>query len=151
MQTPNSHVEHMPPTQPWGPPPQYFPPNASVGGYGASPRFMPPPRQYDNHYPPADMPPPRQFDNHYPPAEMPPQRQFDNHYPPADMPPHSGIHSHQGISAYGREGPMPVHSSSSQSAPSIITQVLIFFCLVKSNGKFKTGAISVPCIAKSCL
>ncbi|XP_041995089.1 flowering locus K homology domain-like [Salvia splendens] len=92
MQMPNSQVEqHMPPAQPWGPPPQSFQPNAPSGpGYGASPRFMPPPRQFDNYYPPVDMPPPEK-------------------------------QPHQGISAYGREGPM--HSSSSQPAPSIITQV----------------------------
>ncbi|KAH6783152.1 RNA-binding KH domain-containing protein [Perilla frutescens var. hirtella] len=91
MQMPNSHVEHMPPAQPWGPPPQSFPPNAGAGpGYGASPRFMPPPRQFDNYYPPVDMPPPEK-------------------------------QPHQGISAYGREAPM--HSSSSQPAPSVITQV----------------------------
>ncbi|XP_057798332.1 flowering locus K homology domain [Salvia miltiorrhiza] len=91
MQMPNSHVEHMPPAQPWGPPPQSFPPSAPSGpGYGASPRFMPPPRQFDNYYPPVDMPPPEK-------------------------------QPHQGISAYGREAPM--HSSSSQPAPSVITQV----------------------------
>ncbi|XP_041991521.1 flowering locus K homology domain-like [Salvia splendens] len=92
MQMPSSHVEqHMPPAQPWGPPPQSFQPNAPSGpGYGASPRFMPPPRQFDNYYPPADMPPPEK-------------------------------QPHQGISTYGREGPM--HSSSSQPAPSVITQV----------------------------
>ncbi|KAK6143304.1 hypothetical protein DH2020_023652 [Rehmannia glutinosa] len=94
MQTPNSHMEHMPPAQPWGPPPQSFQPNAPGGpGYGATPHFMPPPRQFDNYYPPADMPPP--------PEKQP----------------------HQGISAYGREAPMPVHSSSGQSASSVITQV----------------------------
>ncbi|KAI3472473.1 hypothetical protein Pfo_031308 [Paulownia fortunei] len=93
MQMPNSHMEHMPPAQPWGPPPQSFPPNAPAGpGYGASPHFMPPPRQFDNYYPPADMPPPEK-------------------------------QPHQGISAYGREAPVLVHSSSSHPAPSVITQV----------------------------
>ncbi|KAL9175265.1 hypothetical protein ABFS82_02G103100 [Erythranthe guttata] len=107
MQTPpnqNQHMEHMPPpNQHWGPPPQSFPPQHGHGphghghggpGYGASPRFMPPPsRQFDGYYPPADMAP-----------------------PPENQPPH------QGISAYGREAPMPVHSSSNQAAPSVITQ-----------------------------
>ncbi|KAL6514894.1 hypothetical protein OROGR_020473 [Orobanche gracilis] len=94
MQTTNSHMEHMPPAQPWGPPPQSFPPNAPAGsGYGASPHFMPPPRQYDNYY------------------------------TPADMPPASEKQPHQGISAYGREASMPVHSSASQPASSLITQV----------------------------
>ncbi|CAA2983248.1 flowering locus K homology domain [Olea europaea subsp. europaea] len=94
MQMPNSEMEHMPPAQSWGPPPQAFPPTAPGGpGYGANPRFAPPTRQFDNYYPPADMPPP---------SEKTP---------------------HHGISAYGKEGPMPVHSSSNQSAPSVITQV----------------------------
>lgn len=98
MQMPNSQMEHMPPpAQHWGPPPpQSFPQSAHGGpGYGASPHFMPPPsRQFDNYYPPSDMPHPQ---------EKPP---------------------HQGISAYGREAPMPVHSSSSQAAAtSVITQV----------------------------
>ncbi|KAL6560549.1 hypothetical protein OROGR_004108 [Orobanche gracilis] len=94
MQTTNSHMEHMPPAQPWGPPPKSFPPNAPASsGYGASSHSMPPPRQFDNYYTPADMPPP---------SEKQP---------------------HQGISAYGREASMPVHSSASQSASSLITQV----------------------------
>ncbi|KAK6143313.1 hypothetical protein DH2020_023661 [Rehmannia glutinosa] len=102
MQTPNSHMEHMPPAQPWGPPPQSFQPNAPGGpGYGATPHFMPPPRQFDNYYPPADMPPP--------PEKQP----------------------HQGISAYGREAPMPVHSSSGQSASSVITQIPLHSSLVQ--------------------
>ncbi|KAG8391044.1 hypothetical protein BUALT_Bualt01G0147000 [Buddleja alternifolia] len=95
MQTPNPQMEHMPPPQHWGPPPQSFPPNAHAGpGYGASPHFMPPP-----------------------------SRQFDSYYPPPDMPPPPEKQPHQGISAYGREAPMPVHSSSSQQASSVITQV----------------------------
>ncbi|KAK3019475.1 hypothetical protein RJ639_004874 [Escallonia herrerae] len=95
MQMPNSQMEHMPPHQPWGPPPHSFPPNPAGGpGYGASPHFMPPPRQADNYYQPADMPPP---------LEKQP---------------------HQGISAYGREAPMAAHASSNnQSMPSVITQV----------------------------
>ncbi|KAA8544882.1 hypothetical protein F0562_019723 [Nyssa sinensis] len=105
MQMPNAQMEHMPPPQSWGPPPQAFPPNAGGGpGYGANPHFMPPPRQLDNYYPPADMPPP---------LEKQP---------------------HQGISAYGREAPIGVHASSnahahthththSQPASSVITQV----------------------------
>ncbi|KAK2637865.1 hypothetical protein Ddye_025660 [Dipteronia dyeriana] len=92
---PNPQMEHMPPHhQPWGPPHQGLPPNASGGpGFGHT-QYMPPPRQVDNYYPPADMPPP---------MEKQP---------------------HQGISAYGREAPMGVHASSNaQSAPSMITQV----------------------------
>lgn len=112
MQMPNSHVEQqMPPAQPWGPPPQSFPPNAPAGpGYGVSPRFMPP-RQFDNYYPHADLPPP----------EKPP---------------------HQGISAYGREDPML--SSSSQPAPSVITQVIFYiqnFTLLTDSDQ---SSISVP-------
>ncbi|XP_051116917.1 flowering locus K homology domain [Andrographis paniculata] len=95
MQMPNQQMEHMPPSQHWGPPPpQPYPQSAHGGpGYGASPHFMPPPRQFDNYYPPADMP--------HPPEKPP----------------------HQGISAYGREAAMPVHSSTSQAATSVITQV----------------------------
>lgn len=81
-------MDHVPPPQHWGPPPQHGP------VYGNNPHFMPP-QQFDNYYPPAgDM---------ARPTEKP---------------------AHHGISAYGREalgGPM--HSSSSQAAPSVITQV----------------------------
>lgn len=96
MQAPSNPMEHMAP-QPWGPPhPHGLPPNAGGAyGYGPGPGYMPPP--------------PRQFDNYYPPADMP---------PPADRQPH------QGISAYGREPPMGVHASSNaQPAQSMITQV----------------------------
>ncbi|KAH6820004.1 RNA-binding KH domain-containing protein, partial [Perilla frutescens var. hirtella] len=94
MQTPNPQMDHMPPSQHWGPPPpQSFPQHAHAGpGYGANPHFMPP-------------------------------RQFDNYYPHADMPPPTEKQHHQGISAYGREAPVQMHSSSSQAAPSVITQV----------------------------
>lgn len=96
MQMPNTQMEHVPPAQSWGPPPQSFPPNATGGpGYGASSHFMPPPRQ------------------------------FDNYYPSADMPPLQEKQSHQGISDYGREAAMPLHSSSNQPMQSIITQVLL--------------------------
>ncbi|CAA0822883.1 Flowering locus K homology domain [Striga hermonthica] len=96
---PNSQqMEHMPPPLPppqhWGPPPQPFPQHGHPGpGYEPSPHFMPPPRQFDNYYPSAEIPPP---------VEKQP---------------------HQGISTYGREAPMPVHSSSGQAASSVITQV----------------------------
>lgn len=94
------HVEHMPvppPHQSWGPP-QGFPPNAGGGpGFGAT-QFMPPPRQVDNYYPPAEMP------------------------LPLDKQPHHGI------SAYGRDASIGVHTSSNtQSAPSMVTQVLFLF------------------------
>ncbi|GAB2287436.1 hypothetical protein Dimus_021813 [Dionaea muscipula] len=57
MQVANNHVDHRMPFQPtWGPP-HGLPPNAPGGpGYGAGPQYMPPPRQLDNYYPPADMP-----------------------------------------------------------------------------------------------
>ncbi|KAM7269370.1 hypothetical protein ACFE04_024867 [Oxalis oulophora] len=89
-------MDHMPPPhQSWGPP-QGMPPNAGVGGpgYGHTPQYMPPPRQLDNYYPPAEMAPP--------PMEKQP---------------------HQGISAYGREAPIGGHPSANQQAPSMITQV----------------------------
>ena len=95
MQMSNHQMDHMPSHQSWGPP-QGVPPNASGGaGFGPNPQYMPPPRQLDNYYPPADMPPP---------MEKQP---------------------HQGISAYGREAPMGAHASSNpQTAPSMITQVI---------------------------
>ncbi|KAF8388189.1 hypothetical protein HHK36_026855 [Tetracentron sinense] len=59
MQMPNPQMERdMPPHQSWGPPPQGFPPNAGGGpGFGTNPQYMPPPRQHDNYYAPADLPP----------------------------------------------------------------------------------------------
>ncbi|XP_010278104.1 PREDICTED: LOW QUALITY PROTEIN: flowering locus K homology domain [Nelumbo nucifera] len=95
MQMPNPQMEqNMPPHQSWGPPPQGLPPN--VGG---GPGFGANP-QY--------MPPPRQHENYYPSSDL----------PPLDKQPH------QALSAYGREAPMGVHSSSNvpQQAP-VITQV----------------------------
>ncbi|GAU11668.1 hypothetical protein TSUD_334800, partial [Trifolium subterraneum] len=93
----NHHMEHIPvppPHQSWGPP-QGLPPNAGGGpGFGPTPQFMPPPRQVDNYYPPAEMP------------------------PPLDKQPHHGI------TAYGRDASVGVHTSSNtQSAPSIVTQI----------------------------
>ncbi|CAL5425130.1 unnamed protein product [Camellia sinensis] len=59
MQMPNAQAnQNIPPHQTWGPPPQGFPMNAGVGpGFMPNPQYMPPPRQFDNYYPPADMPP----------------------------------------------------------------------------------------------
>ncbi|MCI14641.1 poly(rC)-binding protein 3-like, partial [Trifolium medium] len=97
MQMANNHpMEHIPvppPHQSWGPP-QGLPANAGGGpGFGHTPQFMPPPRQVDNYYPPAEMP------------------------PPLDKQPHHGI------TAYGRDASVGVHTSSNtQSAPSIVTQ-----------------------------
>ncbi|XP_075501985.1 flowering locus K homology domain-like [Primulina tabacum] len=94
MQMPNSQMDHMPPAHSWGPPPQGFQQNAPAGpGYGANHNFMPPPRQFDNYYTPSNIPPP-------------PEKQ-----------------SHQGVSAYGREALVPAHSSTTQTAQSIITQI----------------------------
>ncbi|KAF8392262.1 hypothetical protein HHK36_022604 [Tetracentron sinense] len=58
MQMPNPQMERdMPPHQSWGHP-QVFTPNAGGGpGFGNNRQYMPPPRQNDNHYPPADLPP----------------------------------------------------------------------------------------------
>lgn len=97
MQMASPQVEHMPPHQSWAPP-QGLAPNAGGGpGFGHNPQYMPPPRQLDNYYPPADLP------------------------PPMDKQPHHGI------SAYGREAPMGVHGpSNAQSAPSMVTQVILF-------------------------
>ncbi|KAF7817816.1 flowering locus K homology domain [Senna tora] len=91
MQMANHPVEHIPPQQSWGPP-QGLPPNVS-GGPGFH-QYMPPPRQPDNYYPPADLP------------------------PPMDKQPHHGI------SAYGRDAPIGVHApSNTQSAPSMVSQI----------------------------
>ncbi|KAM2567634.1 hypothetical protein TB1_009983 [Malus domestica] len=96
MQMANPQMEHGPPHQNWGPP-QGHPHNAGHGGPGfgpPNPQYMPPPRQHDNYYPPADMPPPMEKQPHH------------------------------GISAYGREAPMGVHqSSNTQSAPGMVTQI----------------------------
>ncbi|GAB4855380.1 hypothetical protein Ancab_024002 [Ancistrocladus abbreviatus] len=96
MQTPNTHMEHMPPQPTWAPPPHGFLPNmGGAPGYGHGPQYMPPPRQYDNYYPPSDMPPP-------------------------DRQPH------QGISTYGREPPGVSYAASNsqqQPAPGMITQI----------------------------
>lgn len=109
-------MEHMAPHQSWGPP-QGVPPSGGGGpGYGPNPQYMPPPRQLDSYYPPADMPP----------MEKQP---------------------HHGISAYGREAPMGLHASSNaQAAPSMVTQVTMFFpilpferliyCIKKLAGDF---------------
>ncbi|KAH1083422.1 hypothetical protein J1N35_023183 [Gossypium stocksii] len=56
MQKSNPQMDHMPPRQTWAPP-QGVPPNASGGGFVHNPQYMPPPRQLENYYPPADMPP----------------------------------------------------------------------------------------------
>ncbi|KAL2507795.1 Floweringlogy domain [Forsythia ovata] len=58
MQMPNARGnQNMHPGQSWGPPPPAFPMNPGGHGYGPNPLHMPPPpRQYDNYYPPVDMP-----------------------------------------------------------------------------------------------
>ncbi|XP_010274156.1 PREDICTED: flowering locus K homology domain-like [Nelumbo nucifera] len=95
MQMPNPQMEqNMPPHQSWGPPPQGLPPN--VGG---GPGFGTIPQH---------MPPPRQYDNYYPSADLPPLEK----------------QPHQALSAYGREAPLGVHSSTNVQHPSpMITQV----------------------------
>ncbi|XP_062084451.1 flowering locus K homology domain isoform X2 [Humulus lupulus] len=97
MQMPNPSMEHMPSHQSWGPPPQGPPQNSGGPGFGhtSHSQYMPPPRQHENYYPPADMAP-----------------------PPMDKQPHHGI------LAYGREAPMGVHqSSNAQTAPSMVSQI----------------------------
>mgnify|MGYP004721887811 CR=1 FL=1 len=100
MQKPIQQMEYAPPIPSWGPPPHPFPPGVSGGpGYGINSQFAPAaPRQHDNFY------------------------------SPVEMLPHLEKQPHQGISAYGREAPAAVHSSSNnQPVQSIITQVLFFF------------------------
>uniref|UniRef100_A0A7N0RD57 K Homology domain-containing protein n=1 Tax=Kalanchoe fedtschenkoi TaxID=63787 RepID=A0A7N0RD57_KALFE len=58
------------------------------------------------------------------PQFMPPSRQLDSYYPPPDIPPLMEKQPHQGISAYGREAPMGIlTSSNAQAAPSMTTQL----------------------------
>ncbi|KAJ3687159.1 hypothetical protein LUZ61_016323 [Rhynchospora tenuis] len=87
----------MPAQQPWGPPPQNYPPpySGSGPGYGGPHHYMPPPPSHDNYYPPPELPP------RY---EKP---------PPYTAP------------AYAREQPPPpgAHSSAAQLPPPVVTQV----------------------------
>ena len=57
MQSPNTRGNlDMPPPQYGGP--QGFGMNSGAGhGFPPNPQYAPPPRQFDNYYPPADMPP----------------------------------------------------------------------------------------------
>lgn len=49
--------QNIPPQQAWEPPPRGFPMNSDGGpGFMPNPRYMPPPHQFDNYYPPVDMP-----------------------------------------------------------------------------------------------
>lgn len=65
MQMANHPVEHLPPQQSWGPP-LGLPPNVSGGpAFGHTPQYMPPPRQLDNFYPPAELPPPVEKQPHH--------------------------------------------------------------------------------------
>ncbi|KAF3789002.1 Flowering locus K-like proteiny domain [Nymphaea thermarum] len=52
---------------------------------------------------------------------MPPQRQLDSYYPPSDLP-SVDKHSHQALSAYGRDAPMGHQLPNAQPQP-VITQV----------------------------
>ncbi|XP_058208638.1 flowering locus K homology domain-like isoform X1 [Rhododendron vialii] len=56
MQMPNAPANHnIPPQQAWEPPPRGFPMNSDGGpGFMPNPRYMPPPHQFDNYYPPVD-------------------------------------------------------------------------------------------------
>ncbi|KAG5514543.1 hypothetical protein RHGRI_035819 [Rhododendron griersonianum] len=54
MQVPNAEAnQNIPPHQPWGSAPQGF---GGGPGFMPNPQYMPPPRQFDNYYPPQDMP-----------------------------------------------------------------------------------------------
>ncbi|KAF8394327.1 hypothetical protein HHK36_020535 [Tetracentron sinense] len=94
MQMPNSQMEQNMAPHQSWGPPQGFPPNAG-GGPGYGPN-------------PPYMPPPRQHDNYYPPTDL----------PSLDKPPH------QGLSLYGRDVSMGIHSSTNAQPPSsMVTQV----------------------------
>ncbi|KAK1295642.1 hypothetical protein QJS10_CPB15g01945 [Acorus calamus] len=90
---------------------------------------MPKPQMEQNMPPPQHWgPPPQGFPNPGGsgfggnPQFMPP-RQHENFYPPPDLPPMDKP-AHPGVSAYGREPPMGIHSSSNAQAPQpVITQV----------------------------
>lgn len=86
--------QDMPPPQSWGPPPQGFPMNVGGGpGFVPNPQYMPPPRQFDNYYSPADM-------------------------PPMDKQPRQGPPP-----AYGRDASMGTHATSMQPQQSMVTKV----------------------------
>lgn len=54
MQVPNAEANrNIPSHQPWGSAPQGF---GGGPGFMPNPQYMPPPRQFDNYYPPQDMP-----------------------------------------------------------------------------------------------
>ena len=86
-----------------GPSPQGFPTDTDGG-----PGFMP-----DRRY----MPPPHQFDNYYPPVDMPRMDQQPRQGPQA--PP-----------AYGRDAYAGVNSTSAPPQQSVVTKVLFFACLL---------------------
>ncbi|CAN1176662.1 Flowering locus K homology domain [Linum perenne] len=125
MQMANRQMDHMPPPhQSWGPPQGLPPPAGGAPGYGHNPhnpQFMPPPRQADNYYPPADMP-------------LPMEKQ-----------------PHQGISAYGREAPMGGHGSSNPQAPSMITQITqqMQVPLAYADAVIGTGGASISYIRRA--
>lgn len=58
MQMPNARAnQNMHPSQSWGLPQSAFSMNPDGHGYGSNLSYMaPPPRQYDNYYPPVDIP-----------------------------------------------------------------------------------------------
>ncbi|GFZ19764.1 RNA-binding KH domain-containing protein [Actinidia rufa] len=70
MQLPNAEAnQNVLPQQTWGPGPQGFPMNTGDGpGFIPNPQYAPPPRQFDNYYPPADMPPFEKQPRQGPPA-----------------------------------------------------------------------------------
>ncbi|KAF6144523.1 hypothetical protein GIB67_023969 [Kingdonia uniflora] len=98
MQMPNSQMEqNMPTHESWGPSHQGFPPHGGGGppGFGQNSQYMMPP-------------PPRQHDNYYRPPDLPPMEKQPHH----------------GLSVYGRDTSMGVHSSNNGQPPqSNVTQI----------------------------
>jgi poly(rC)-binding protein 2/3/4 len=114
MQMPNAEAnQNIPAHQPWGSAPQGFPMNAGGGpggpGFMPNPQYMPPPRQFDNYYPPQDNMPP--YDKQL--RQGPPGYGRD-----ASM----GVHT-TSAPAYGRDASMGVHTTSAPSQQSVVTKV----------------------------
>ncbi|KAF8401821.1 hypothetical protein HHK36_012767 [Tetracentron sinense] len=120
MQMPNSQMEqNMAPHQSWVPPPQGFPPNAG-GGPGYGPN----------------------------PPYMPPPWQHDNYYPPTDLP-HLDKRSHQGLSLYGRNASMGVHSSTNAQPPSSLVTQHIQIPLSYADAVIGTGGANISYIRRA--
>ncbi|PIA31471.1 hypothetical protein AQUCO_04900046v1 [Aquilegia coerulea] len=127
MQNPHPQMDYNapPPHQSWGP--QGFPPNA-----GGGPGFGPQHAGIGPGFGPQNAGGGPGFGSQHAgggpgfgsnPQYMMPPRQHDNYYPPADLPPMEK-QPHQGLSMYGRDASIGVHSSANAQPPqAIISQI----------------------------